>query len=86
MEIVHFDLTVLPCRAGFVLKQQSNGLVQCDCLYTDTLWFGREIISCHKETEEIILVVSYDYCIQKPLIDDMCISFLGWLLEYCSEA
>ena len=57
VEIAGFNLTVLPCQAGFVLKRQSNGLVQCDCSYGSHFWFGNQIISCNKDTEEIILMV-----------------------------
>ena len=57
VEIARFNLTVLPCQAGFALRMQSNGLVQCDCSYEDTFWLGSQIISCNKETESIILVV-----------------------------
>lgn len=57
MEIGRFNLKVLPCQAGFVLKRQSSGLVQCDCSYSDNFLLGNQIISCNKDTEELILVV-----------------------------
>lgn len=57
VEIAHFNLTILPCQAGFVLTNQSNGLVQCDCSYVDSIWFGSQIISCDKDTQKLRLIV-----------------------------
>ena len=57
VEIVHFNLEILPCQAGFALKRQSNGLVQCDCLYRRHFYFGYQIISCNKDSGELILIV-----------------------------
>lgn len=63
IDIHQFNLTILPCQAGFALRKQSNGLVECDCVYNKIFFYDAQVISCNKDTQEIILAVGEFFCI-----------------------